>query len=161
MPAKSELSIAVCFSAAADALRLVNEVATADTAAETSTELRFRDGGADMTGGEPETPEQAGKPAAARLLFSAETKALESSATAEMPDAMPLAADAEETDTMNATFAPETSRWRRATSVTPVTATASGPTLSDEAMAALKLACAVDPKFDALRPARVAEDEMV
>ena len=161
VPSKRLLSKAVCFSAAADAVRLVNEDATADTAAETSTELRFREGGADITGGETATPEQAGRPAAARLLLSVETNAPESAATAVMPDAMPEAADADTTDTVNATAAPEPSRRRRATSVTPVTATASGPTLSDTAMAALKLACAAGPNVAALRPARVADDEMV
>ena len=161
VPTDNELSSCVCISAAADALRLVNEVATADIAAATSTELRFRAGGSATTGGETATPVQGDSPAAARLVFSAETKALESDATAVIPDATLLAAEADDTDTVKATAAPEASRRRRATSVTPVTATASGPTLSEAAMAELKPVCAAELNEAALRPASVAEEETV
>ena len=161
VPTAIELSSCVCFSTAAEAVKLPNALVTDDTAAETSTALRFMAGGCATTGGETATPEQAGRPAAARLVFSADTNEEESEAMEVMPDAMPLAADADDTDTVKATAAPEPSRWRRATSVTPVTATATGSTLSDAAIAVLKLACAALPKVAALMPASVAEDEMV
>ena len=138
VPPASELSNCVCFSMVADSDRLSKTAATEATAAVTSTLLRFMDGGVATTGAETATPEQGARPAASRLLLSAETKAVESAATAVMPDAMLVAADAEATDTVKATVAPEDIRRRRATSVTPVTATAMRSTLSDVAMAELK-----------------------
>ena len=109
VPTAIELSSCVCVSTAAEAVKLPNAVVTEFTAAETSTELRLRAGGSATTGGETATPEQAGRPAAARLVFSADTKADESEAMDVMPDAMPLAADADDTDTVKATAAPEPS----------------------------------------------------
>jgi hypothetical protein len=114
--------------------------------------------GATVTGGATATPEQEGRPRVARLLLSAETNAEGDDATAVIPDATLLAADADATDTVNATAAPEASNRRRATSVTPVTATAVGSTFSDKAMAETNPCCAVMPSIAAVRPPKVAEE---
>jgi hypothetical protein len=92
------------------------------------------------------------------LVFSDDTNAVGSDATAVMPDATLVAALADATVTVNATVALAASS-RRVVSVTPVTLIADTLTPSEPAIALMNAACA--PEGNDVRPASAADDETV
>lgn len=154
VPDSRDPSICDCNAPTFAADRLANEALKADA----FTDVRFNAGGCSTTGAATMTLVHGVSPRLFKPELSDATSDVESDATAVTPDATDVASAADVSVTENATAAPEASRRRRATSVTPVMSTTVGSTFSVVAITLTNTVwcCAVKVATDS--PANVAED---